>query len=120
MLEILRELMAHKGHVDSTVLATVRNSAGAAADSEVIDLLHHILLANRFWLLSILARPFVLAEESRGSSSFEEIVRRYRVTHEAELQWLASAGEADLTRIIENPLIPGGRASTLEAWMQVC
>lgn len=120
MLAVLRELIAHKAHADSTVLAAVRDSAGGAADSEVIDVLHHILLANRFWLLSILGRPFAIEEESRRSTSFEEIVQRYRVTHEAELQWLASAAEADLTRIVENPLIPGGSASVLEAWIQVC
>lgn len=120
MLELLRELMAHKAHADSVVLATVRNSANAAADSDVAELLHHILLANRFWLLSIVGRPFVLAEESRRSASYEELVERYRVTHEAELQWLASASEADLMRIVEGPLIPGGSASVLDVWMQVC
>lgn len=119
MLETLRDLLTHKGHVDSTVLAAVASSA-AAADPAVTDLLHHILLANRFWLLAILDRPFVLSEESRRSTSFEELVERYRVTHEAERQWLRSATEADLTRVVENALIPGGRASVLQAWMQVC
>lgn len=120
MVDALRALIAHKGHVDSAVLATVKHSAGAVADPNVIDLLHHVLLANRFWLMSVLSQPFVLAEESRRSASFEELVQRYRRTHDAELRWLASAEEADLTRIVENSLIPGGSASVLEAWMQVC
>ena len=104
MLETLRDLIAHKGHADSAVLATVRSSAGAAADSEVIDLLHHILVANRFWLLCVLGRPFVLDEESRRSASVEEIVRRYRLVHDAELEWLSAATETDLARMLEHPL----------------
>jgi len=120
MLEMLRELTAHKAYADSRLLAAVRDNASAAADPEVVELLQHILLANRFWLLSILGQPFVLEAESRRSASIEELAERFRATHEAESQWLASAVEADLARTIESSLMPGGNARVIDAWMQVC
>lgn len=120
MLELLGDLIAHKAHADAAVLATVRDNVGASADSEVIELLHHILVANRFWLLSVSGQPFALDVEARRSVSLEETVQRYRLTHQAELEWLATATEADLARTLENPLIPGGRCSVFQAWIQVC
>ena len=54
MLEMLRDLIAHKGHANAAVLAAIRQNEAAASDPELFELLHHILLANRFWLLSVL------------------------------------------------------------------
>ena len=67
-----------------------------------------------------MTRPFVLDDESRRPASVEDIVQKYRVTHEIELAWLATASETDLTRMLENPFIPGARCSVSQAWMQVC
>lgn len=120
MLEMLRDLTAHKGHADSAMLAAVQENTGAAADAEVLELLHHILIANRYWLLAILGRPFVLEDESRRPASLEELVQRYSVTHETELGWLATETEANLMRTLESPFIPGGKFSVSQAWMQVC
>jgi uncharacterized damage-inducible protein DinB len=120
MLEMLRQLTAHKGHSDSAVLAAVRHTAGAATNLEILELLHHVVLANRFWLLSIQGRPFAFDDESHRPESLHEIAQRYAVTHQAELDWLVNAQEIDLARTLENSLIPGGRCSVAQAWMQVC
>ncbi len=120
MLDLLRELTAHKGHADSVVLAAVRDAPGAAIDIEILVLLHHVLLANRFWLSAIQSRPFALDEESRRPESLDEIAQRYAVTHQAESAWLSDAQESDLARTLENSFIPGGRCSVAQAWMQVC
>ena len=120
MLDLLRELMAHKGHADSVVLAAVRDTPGAATDLEILELLHHVVLANRFWLSSIQSRPFAIEDESRRPESLDEIARRYAVTHQAESAWLLNADQRDLARTLEDALIPGGRCSVAQAWMQVC
>jgi uncharacterized damage-inducible protein DinB len=120
MLTLLRDLVAHKGHANRALLDAVRVNPAAVADRETVDLLHHVLLANRFWILTILGRPFTHADEARPSTSIDELVDRYARTQALEEAWLASATEADLGRILESPLIPGGACSVAEAFTQVC
>ena len=120
MLEMLRDLVAHKGHANAALLDAIRQNHTAAADPELRELLHHVLIANRFWLLAVLGLPFVFEDESRPSSSFDALIRRYWSTQEQESTWLATATEADLERVLERPLIPGGTCSVSQAFMQVC
>ena len=120
MLQTLRDLVDHKGHANAALLNAIRQHAAAASDPELRELLHHILLANRFWLLAVLGLPFVLEDESRPADSFDALVQRYARTHSQETAWLATAKEADLERTLRNPLIPNGECSVTEAFMQVC
>ena len=120
MLEMLRDLVAHKGYANAALLTAIRQNPTAASDPELWELLHHILLANRFWLCSILEVPFVLELESRNSSSFGELVRRYAGVHARESAWRRTATDADLARMLDHPDIPGGRCALPQALMQVC
>lgn len=120
MLDLLRDLLAHKGHANAALLGAVAQNAAAASDHELRELLHHILLANRFWLLTIAGRPFVHEDEARVSSSFDALIQRYTAMHAEETAWLAAATEADLTRMLEDARIPGGGCSVAEAFVQVC
>jgi uncharacterized damage-inducible protein DinB len=120
MLDMLRDLVAHNGHANAAMLGAIRQNDAAVADTELGELLHHVLLANRFWLLTILGLPFVLDEESRPSSSFDGLIQRYARTHEQQSAWLANATDADLARVLERALIPGGQCSVAQAFMQVC
>jgi len=120
MLEMLRDLVAHKGHANAAVLGAIRQNDAAASDPELSELLHHVLIANRFWLLAVLGLPFVVEYESRPSSSFDELIQRYCSTQEQESTWLAAATEADLARMLESPLIPGGKCSVSQAVVQAC
>jgi uncharacterized damage-inducible protein DinB len=120
MLEMLRDLVAHKRHANAALLNAVRRNGTASSDPEIRELLHHILLANRFWLLAFLGRPFVHQEEARPSPSFDALVQRYDSTQAEEASWLETATERDLARILENDLIPNGRCSVAQAVMQVC
>jgi hypothetical protein len=63
MLEMLRDLVAHKGHANATLLTAIGQNPMAASDPALWELLHHILLANRFWLLTVLGLPFVHEDE---------------------------------------------------------
>ena len=120
MLDMLRDLVAHKGHADAAMLSAIRMNTASAADVEVRELLHHVLLANRFWLLAVIGAPFVLDEESRTSGSFDALVRRYRDNHGQELAWCAGATATDLERLLDVPPIPAGRCTVSQAWLQVC
>ena len=120
MLEMLRDLVAHKGHSNAALLNAIRQNVAAAADPEVWQLLHHILLANRFWLLTILGVPFVLEDEARPSPSFDALIQRYGSTQAQEGAWLDTATDGDLERMLDDPLIPNGKCSVLQAFMQVC
>ena len=120
MLEMLRDLVTHKGHANAALLTAIRLTPAAVVDSELQELLHHILLANRFWLLTILERPFVLEDESSPASSFDALVQRYASTHAEESAWLAASTVADLDRRLASPLIPNRECSVAQALMQVC
>ena len=120
MLEMLRDLVAHKGHANAALLNAIRQSVAAASDPELWDLLHHTLLANRFWLLTVLGLPFVLEEEARPSPSFDALVVRYIDTHVLEATWIDTATDNDLERILEDARIPTGKCSVLQAYLQVC
>ena len=120
MLQMLRDLVDHKGHANAALLTALRQNAAAASDPELWELLHHILLANRFWLLSVLGLPFVLEDESRPAPSFDALVQRYARTQSQEAAWIDTATAADLERTLKSPLIPNGECSVAQAFTQVC
>jgi uncharacterized damage-inducible protein DinB len=120
MLEMLRDLVAHKGHANAALLTAIRQHPTAASDPELWELLHHILLANRFWLLTVLGLPFVHEDEARPSPSFDALIQRYGSTQAQEATWLETTTEGDLARILEDALIPNGKCSVSQAFMQVC
>ena len=120
MLDMLRDLIAHKGHANAALLTSIRQNPTAASDPELWELLHHVLLANRFWMLAVLGLPFIHEDEARLSPSFEALIQRYRSTQAQEAGWLETATEADLARTLEDARIPNGRCSVWQAFMQVC
>jgi len=120
MLDMLRDLVAHKGHANAAMLAAIRQQDSAAGDPALMGLLHHVLLANRFWLLTVQGRPFVAEHEARPAESFDDLVQRYAMTQAEETAWLDTATQTELARVVEDPRIPGGSCSVGQALMQVC
>ena len=120
MLDLLRDLIAHKRFANAALLTAIHANEGAARDSEVLELLHHILIANRFWILAILGEPFVFADESQPAPSFDSLVKRYSATAAQESAWLAQATDRDLARVLDDPQIPGGHCTVAQALTQVC
>ena len=89
-------------------------------DQELRELLHHIILADRFWLSLILERVFVLEVESRTPESLEGVAEQFRQTHAEELEWLSKVRDPDLERSLETPFIPGRSISVAQGMTQVC
>ena len=114
------DLIAHKGYADAELLNAVRRHHPALSDPQLRTLLHHMLVANRFWLLSIVGEPFVADMETRVPDSFESLSEGFRITHEQETAWFAAATDTALSRTLESALIPGGRCVVSDALLQVC
>jgi uncharacterized damage-inducible protein DinB len=120
MLDLLHDLVRHKGYANAALLRSVRGHEKAAEDNELRNLLHHIILANRFWLSLILGRAFVLEVESRTPDSIEDVAAQYKETHAQELEWISKLQGEDLDRRLETPFLPGRTFSVAQAVTQVC
>jgi len=120
MLVMLQELIHHKGYANASLLKAIRQHEAAAQDPELQKLLHHIILANRFWLRLSLGLPFVFEEESRTPESLDAIAAQYRATHKQEMELLAQVQEPELARILDTPFIPDFSCAVAQAMMQVC
>ena len=117
---MLRDLIQHKWHANAALLEAIGQNEKAAHDEELRKLLHHILLANRFWLMLSLGRDFALEKESQVPDSLEVVAAQYRETHAQEAEWISRIQEADLARKLETKFIPGYSFSVAEGIMQIC
>jgi len=120
MLAMLQDLIHHKGYANAALLKAIRQHVAAAQDPELRKLLHHIILANRFWLCLSRGLSFAVEEESRVPDSLAAIVAQYRETHAQEVEWLAHVQETELARLLETPFIPDQSYTVAQALMQVC
>lgn len=120
MLSLLQDLVAHKGHANAALLAAVRRSEAAAADGELVDLLHHILIANRFWITAVRGVPFIEAREANVHRTLASLIDAFRATQDEESAWIAAASEEDCAATLTHPLIPGGACTVGAALTQVC
>ena len=119
MLQMMRELIAHKGYANALLLDAIRNQREAADDPEIVTLLHHILVANRFWLSLIVGRPFDMERETAPVTSLDALVNLYVSTQAEEEAWILAASDDDLERVLDNPLIPGCRCTVAQGLTQV-
>jgi uncharacterized damage-inducible protein DinB len=120
MLLLLQDLIVHKGYANASLVKAIRQHGAAAQDPELRALLHHIILANRFWLQLCLGLPFAVEEESRVPESLEAIAARYQETQAREIEWVSQLREAELARLVETPFIPGCTFTVAQALTQVC
>jgi uncharacterized damage-inducible protein DinB len=120
MVAMLQDLVRHKAYANASLLSAIRRHDQATHDEALRALLHHVIVANRFWLLSCLGQAFAVEEESRIPAALNVVVDQYRATHSQEWAWISQATDADVARSLEGALIPGGRCSVAQALMQVC
>lgn len=92
----------------------------AAQDEELRKLMHHVLLANRFWFSLCAGHDFAAEEESKVPESLEAVAVRYRETQAQESEWISQLQESDLAGRVQTHYIPGSSFSVAEAVMQVC
>jgi uncharacterized damage-inducible protein DinB len=102
---MVRDLVQHKNYANATLLKAVIANEQASADAELRGLLHHIILANRFWLALFLGQAFDLNSASKVPRSVQELGARYRQTSDRELDWIRGAGDSELQRMLRTPFI---------------
>lgn len=115
-----RDLIAHKGFADAALLSAITQHPVASTDAALRTLLHHMLVSNRFWLLSIVGEPFDVETETRVPDSVTALSTSFRTTHARESEWLARAADTAFSETLESSLIPGGRCLVSDALLQVC
>ncbi|HWE48346.1 MAG TPA: DinB family protein [Bryobacteraceae bacterium] len=116
---MLIDLFRHQAYADARLVSAIQRHA-AAGNSELRSLLHHILVAHRYWLSLILQIRFNTEEESRVPDSLDEIAALYQETQARESEWLAKLDDSDLTPLLESPYFPERRIAVSEAMLQVC
>lgn len=119
MAAIIDDLVRHKWHSNAALLSAIRQNDAASSDEEVRKLLHHILIANRYWLSRMNQTEFARDVESRSSENIDELISRYRQTEMEEMEWLSEASEEDLDCVLQIPALPGQNISVAEAMLQV-
>ena len=120
MISMLRDLLLHKGYANAAMLSVAAQSPAVREDAEIAELLHHVLVANRFWALSIVGREFRVDEELASPRQIVSLVDGFRRVQAIEEEWLAQATEADMANHVSGAMVPGGRCTVAQAIMQVC
>jgi uncharacterized damage-inducible protein DinB len=120
MLAMLLDLFQHQAFVDAAMVKAIRRHEIAARDDGLRVLLHHILIAHRFWIHLGQGLPFSLEHESRVPDTLEPLASLYRDTQQQEWAWLAQLSESDLTRTLESSFFPGRSIPLSEGLIQVC
>jgi uncharacterized damage-inducible protein DinB len=119
MLAMIQDLVRHKWHANATLLAAIMHNGQAAKDEELRTLFHHILIANRYWLLLILQKEFARDEEARIPGTMDELIAKYKETEILEMEWLSHCSESDMESAVQTPFLSGQSFSVAQAMMQV-
>lgn len=119
-MRTLQDLVQHKWYANARLLAAVRQAPAAAQDKQVRELLHHILLANRFWLKLSLGAPFSLESESQVPESLDALVTQYKETYAEEAAWVKHLTEDELERQLQASYFKGHSFSVEEGIVQIC
>src|SRR5438045_251900 len=99
MLSTVGDLMLHKSHATASMLTSIQSSPSAASDPTVIHVLQHILVANRFWLLTIKGQPFARQVEQEGTpETFDALVAAFQRTYRGSRMARAGDGRGPRTR----------------------
>src|SRR3569833_3079063 len=119
MLPIITQLIRHKWWANTNLLRSIELHPPTAEDAELRRLLHHILVANRYWLLLTLGQPFLDEQEKRIPDSHQALAAHFGDTERLELDWLSGATAEELERQIQPRAHPGTTVSVGEAMTQV-
>jgi uncharacterized damage-inducible protein DinB len=120
MLAMLLDLFQHQAYADAAMVSAIRSHDIAARDEVLRVLLHHILIAHRFWIHLSQGLPFSVEDEQEAPDSLDLLVSQYRDTQKQEREWLVQLKESDLSRTLESTFFPGRPILLSEALMQVC
>lgn len=120
MTNTLNDLVQHKWYANARFLKAMRESEETASDKQLRELMHHVLVANRFWLRLSRGVPFDLERERTVAESLDAMVAQFRETQTEEADWLAKTSESDLAKQLQTPYMPGRTFSVEQGILQIC
>ena len=120
MVALFQELFHHQAYADALLLMAIQRHEAASKDQELRTLLHHILIAHRFWLHLSQGLPFSVEAENVVPATLDEIITGYKETQAQENTWLERLEESDLIRTVESLYLPNRKVAVREGLMQVC
>src|SRR5688572_25194741 len=100
LLPVIRDLIEHKNYANAMLLSAICANEQASADAELRSLLHHIILANRFWLSLFLDETFDVSVESLCPHSLKDTAALYRQTHDREFEWISRISDSEFERTL--------------------
>jgi uncharacterized damage-inducible protein DinB len=118
MLTTIDQLIRHKWWANSRFLKATEQFPPAAVDQELRRLLHHILVANRYWLLLTLGQPFIDEVEQRLPPSHGAIIAQFAETEQLEMNWLTGVKPSDLERQLQPRALPEITITVAQAMLQ--
>lgn len=120
MSTMLEDLVQHKWYANARFLTAMREREETTSDKQLQEWMHHVLVANRFWLHLSRDLPFDMDRERIVPGSLPALVEQFRKTHSEETGWLAKVGEADLQKQVQTPYIPGRTFTVEQGIVQIC
>lgn len=120
MQTMLNDMVQHKWYANARFLTAMREREDAASDKQLRELMHHVLVANRFWLRLSQDAPFDMQRERIVPESVPALVEQFRGTHSEETGWLAKITESDLEKQLRTPYMPGRTFSVEQGIVQIC
>jgi uncharacterized damage-inducible protein DinB len=120
MTNTLHDLVQHKWYANARFLKAMREREETASDKHLRELMHHVLVANRFWLRLSRDMPFDLERQRIVPESIDALVAQFKDTHIEEADWLATVAESDLAKQLKTPYMPGRTFSVEQGILQIC
>jgi uncharacterized damage-inducible protein DinB len=120
MVALFQELFRHQAYADALLLMAIQRHEIASKDEELRTLLHHILIAHRFWLHLSQELPFSVEAENVVPATLDALITGYKETQTQENAWFERLEESDLIRTVESPYLPNRKVAVREALIQVC
>jgi uncharacterized damage-inducible protein DinB len=106
MVAFFQELFHHQAYADASLPVAIQRHEVASKDQELRTLLHHVLIAHRFWLHLSQGLPFSIEAESVVPATLDAIITGYKETQKQENAWFKRLEESDLMRTVESPYLP--------------
>src|SRR5579875_2403438 len=97
MLTLIRDLFLYQSWADATLLAAAAAEPRAASDERLLQLLHHAVTVQRYFLSLILDKHFDAAASQSPPASLSALAAVYRETEAEFRDCLMGLGEEDLT-----------------------
>jgi uncharacterized damage-inducible protein DinB len=117
MLPLIRDLHAYQAWADAEVLHFVEGTKDARSDPRILELLNHIYMVHRFFLLSVQGAP-PSREELMRELPFDELACAIQNLHTLADTYFPKVRESHLDDRIEVPWFKDYQPTSQEALTQ--